>query len=90
MPAMTLGLAEVEERLRRVRRRLNTFTLLHAAFLNLGTILLGVALLIVFGFRAGLSFRGLEHPCIRHHGVRGLLVPCMAALVGRCSGGARG
>lgn len=51
MPAITLGLAEVEERLRRVRRRLNSFTILHAAFLSLSTILLAIAALVFFGLR---------------------------------------
>src|SRR5438105_2046451 len=58
MPAISLGLAEVEERLRALRRRLNVFTALHAVFLSLGTIVFAIAVLIVLGLRASsLTFR---------------------------------
>ena len=49
MPAMTLGLAEVEERLRLLRRRLNVVTAVHAASLSVSTVLLVAAALIPAG-----------------------------------------
>jgi hypothetical protein len=58
MPAITLGLAEVEERLRAVRRRLNSLLLLHAAFVSLSAVLLISAGLIFLGLRESAdSFR---------------------------------
>ena len=52
MPALTLGLAEVEERLRALRRRLNSVTAQHSAYLGISAVLLVVATLIVLGLRA--------------------------------------
>jgi len=49
MPAITLGLAEVEERLHAIRRRLNSSTVLHAVFIGLSTPVLVGALLVVLG-----------------------------------------
>lgn len=55
MPAITLGLAEVEERLRALRRRLNFVTAQHSAYLGTSLVLLAAALLIILGLRASAS-----------------------------------
>ncbi|MFI5394225.1 MAG: hypothetical protein ACHQ9S_01720 [Candidatus Binatia bacterium] len=55
MPAITLGLAEVEERLRALRRRLNFVTAQHSAYLAMSLVLLVAALLIILGLRASAS-----------------------------------
>ena len=52
MPAITLGLAEVEERLQAIRRRLNSGTTLHAAFVGLSVSVLVGAALVVLGLRS--------------------------------------
>ncbi len=52
MPAITLGLAEVEERLRALRRRLNSVTVQHSAYLASSTVILLLAAVIVVGLRA--------------------------------------
>jgi len=60
MPAITLGLAEIEERLQMLRRRLNTVTALHAASLALTAVFLVAAALIAVGARADpSSFRAV-------------------------------
>ena len=55
MPAITLGLAEIEERLSVLRGRLNTVTLLHAASLSLSTACLVGAALIAVGIRGDVA-----------------------------------
>lgn len=55
MPAITLGLAEVEERLRALRRRLNSITAQHSAYLASSTVILLLAAVIVVGLRASAS-----------------------------------
>ena len=58
MPAVTLGLAEVEERLAGIRRRLNRVTLLHVIFAGASVVCLVGALLVVVGLRGNVeSFR---------------------------------
>jgi hypothetical protein len=52
MPAITLGLAEVEERLRALRRRLNSVTAQHSIYLGASSATLLVAAVIVVGLRA--------------------------------------
>jgi len=52
MPAVTLGLAEVTERLRGLRRRLNTFVVLQALCVSLSAACLACALLVILGLRA--------------------------------------
>jgi hypothetical protein len=58
MPATRLGLAEVEERLQAIRRRLNSVAALHAASLGLSGVLCLVTLLIVLGLRGSASAFG--------------------------------
>jgi hypothetical protein len=55
MPAITLGLAEVEERLRALRRRLNSVTVQHSVYLGSSGAILLVAVVIVAGLRASAS-----------------------------------
>jgi hypothetical protein len=55
MPAITLGLAEVEERLRALRRRLNSVTAQHSIYLGVSSASLLVAAVIVVGLRAPAS-----------------------------------
>jgi hypothetical protein len=55
MPAITLGLAEVEERLRALRRRVNSVTAQHSIYLGVSSAILLVAALIVVGLRASAS-----------------------------------
>jgi hypothetical protein len=58
MPAITLGLAEVEDRLRVLRRRLNSVTAQHSVYVSLSAIMLVLAALIVLGLRASaMTFR---------------------------------
>jgi hypothetical protein len=58
MPAITLGLAEIEERLRALRRRLNTVTVLHAVGVSLSILFLVAAGLVAVGLRGdGPAFR---------------------------------
>ncbi|MFI5364833.1 MAG: hypothetical protein ACHQ4J_04340 [Candidatus Binatia bacterium] len=58
MPAITLGLVEVEERLHVLRRRLNWLTLQHGAYLAASTVILVATALIVAGLRgSALTFR---------------------------------
>jgi hypothetical protein len=52
MPAITLGLAEVEERLRALRRRLNSVTAQHSIYLGVSSASLLVSVVIVVGLRA--------------------------------------
>jgi hypothetical protein len=52
MPAITLGLAEVEERLRALRRRLNSATAQHSIYLGASSASLLVAAVVVVGLRA--------------------------------------
>jgi hypothetical protein len=52
MPAITLGLTEVEERLRALRRRLNSVTAQHSIYLGLSSVGLLVSVVIVVGLRA--------------------------------------
>ncbi len=52
MPAITLGLAEVEERLRALRRRLNAVTVQHSAYMALTAVLIVLTATIVAGLRA--------------------------------------
>ena len=51
MPAITLGLAEVEDRLRALRRRLNAVTAQHSVYVSLSVVTLVIAALIVLGLR---------------------------------------
>jgi hypothetical protein len=55
MPAITLGLAEVEERLRALRRRVNSVTAQHSIYLGVSSAILLVAALIIVGLRASAS-----------------------------------
>jgi hypothetical protein len=55
MPAITLGLAEVEERLRVLRRRLNAVTTQHSAYLSLSVISAVVTALIIMALRGSPS-----------------------------------
>jgi hypothetical protein len=59
MPAITLGLAEVEERLHAIRRRLNSSTTLHVAFIGLSIPALVAAVLVVLGLRGSAPAFGL-------------------------------
>ncbi len=51
MAAITLGVAEVEERLRALRRRLNLLTLQHGMYLSLSAVALAATLLIIAALR---------------------------------------
>jgi len=55
MPAITLGLAEVEERLRALRRRLNSVTAQHGIYLGASLVTLLVTAVIVVALRASAS-----------------------------------
>lgn len=55
MPAITLGLAEVEERLHALRRRINAVTVQHGAYVGGSTMLLFCTLLIFAGVRGSAS-----------------------------------
>jgi len=55
MPAITLGLAEVEERLRVLRRRLNSVTAQHSIYLGASSVTLLVTAVIVVALRASAS-----------------------------------
>ena len=55
MPAITLGLAEVEERLRALRRRLNSITAQHTAYLAGSVVVLMLAAVVVVALRAPAS-----------------------------------
>lgn len=60
MPAITLGLAEVEERLHGLRRRLNTLTLLHVGFVTMTVVCLVAAAWVAVGVRGDVqSFRSV-------------------------------
>ena len=52
MAAITLGVAEVEERLRVLRRRLNALTLQHGVYLSLSAMVLAATLLTIVALRA--------------------------------------
>lgn len=51
MPAITLGLAEVEERLRALRRRLNALTAQHSVYASVSAIIVVITALILLGLR---------------------------------------
>src|SRR5262245_56073003 len=53
MPAITLGLVEVEERLRILRRRLNGYTVVQAASVGLSVIFVAASACVAMGVRAG-------------------------------------
>ena len=73
MPAITLGLAEVEERLRVLRRRLNAITAQHSVYLSLSAIAVALSGLIIVGLRGSTAaFRGA---------MWGALVACLTAIV---------
>jgi len=55
MPAITLGLAEVEDRLRVVRRRLNTVTVQHSVYVGLTAVIGVVTVLMVLGLQGSAS-----------------------------------
>lgn len=55
MPAITLGLAEVEERLRVLRRRLNAVTAQHSVYLSLSVVTVALSGLIIVGLRGSTS-----------------------------------
>jgi hypothetical protein len=55
MPAITLGLAEVEERLRVLRRRLNAVTAQHSVYVSLSSIIVVLTGLIILGLRGSAS-----------------------------------
>ena len=58
MPAITVGVAEVEERLRQLRRRVNSRTALHVGSIGLSVVLLVAAGLLVLALRGSpLLFR---------------------------------
>ena len=58
MPAITVGVAEVEERLRQLRRRVNSRTALHVGSIGLSIVLLVAAALLVLALRGSpLLFR---------------------------------
>jgi hypothetical protein len=58
MPAITLGLAEVEERLHQLRRRLNWLSAQHAVYLSLSVVALVATALIILALRgAPAAFR---------------------------------
>ena len=51
MPAITLGLAEVEERLHRLRRRLNAVTAQHSVYVCLSVTIAVLSVLIILALR---------------------------------------
>jgi hypothetical protein len=51
MPAITLGLAEIEKRLRALRRRLNLVKLQHGVYVSASAIILAATGLIILGLR---------------------------------------
>ncbi|HJW12163.1 MAG TPA: hypothetical protein VJ598_10270, partial [Albitalea sp.] len=51
MPAITLGLAEVEERLHALRRRLNAVTAQHSVYVSLSVTIVVVSALIILALR---------------------------------------
>lgn len=55
MPAITLGLAEVEERLRTLRRRLNAVIAQHSVYVSLSAIIVTLTALIILGLRGSAS-----------------------------------
>ncbi len=55
MPAITLGLAEVEERLRALRRRLNAVTVQHGAYVAATAMFIVLTVIVVAGLRASAS-----------------------------------
>ncbi len=55
MPAITLGLAEVEERLHALRRRLNGVTAQHGAYVGTSTVILVLTALIIVALRGPAS-----------------------------------
>jgi hypothetical protein len=58
MPAITLGLAEVEERLRALRRRLNALTAQHSVYVSVSAIIVVITALILVGLRgSAVAFR---------------------------------
>ena len=72
MPAITLGLAEVEERLRVLRRRLNAITTQHSVYVSLSAVLVALSGLILVGLRGSTStFRA---------SMWGAVVLCLAAV----------
>src|SRR5512139_506174 len=54
MPAITVGVAEVEERLRQLRRRLNSRTVLHVGSIGLSIVLLVAAALLALALRGSM------------------------------------
>jgi hypothetical protein len=73
MPAITLGLAEVEQRLRTLRRRLNWVTAQQSIYLGASFVTLLVSAVIVVGLRASAS-------TFRVAACTGLLLVVIAAL----------
>lgn len=72
MPATTLGLAEVEERIRVLRRRLNVITAQHGVYLSLSAVAVALSGLIIIGLRGSTSaFRA---------SMWGAVVLCLAAI----------